>query len=58
MDHVSTYISARAPADVTRSKHKTHWKAFDRQRPPKFMKLGPTGNDDKRENHIPTPRPS
>ncbi len=32
-----------------RSKHKTHWRPFDRQHPPKWMKLGQTGLDDKRE---------
>jgi hypothetical protein len=32
-----------------RTKHKDHWKPFDRKNPPKFMKCGEIGIDDKRE---------
>lgn len=33
---------------IDRNKHKNHWKTFDRKSPPKWMKLGEVGIDDKR----------
>jgi len=31
------------------NKHKQHWTPFDRQKPPHWLTLGPSGNDDKRK---------
>ena len=34
---------------IASNKHKGHWLPFDRQKPPPWLTLGATGNDDKRE---------
>lgn len=47
---VLTYLSKCDLSWYVRTKHKTHWKPFDRKNPPSWLKLGQMGLDDKRES--------